>query len=434
MSADPASTPRKLEYVRLDSVTAAPRNPKGHDTTGIARAIKHHGFGEVPLRDERTGRLVAGHGRYTQLVAMRDSGATAPDGILVDPDGEWLMPVITGWASRSDEDAEAYLVGSNRLTTKGGWDDRGLTEMLEDLAAANLLELTGYDQADLDALLADLNPAVDEIPPAFTDPDDAPEPPAEPVCAVGDVWELGPHRLTVGDSTDVNVWETLLEGRRADMVWTDPPYGVAYTGKTADALTIENDALDEDGLRDFLRAAFAATYTATRPGAAWYIASPPGPLHLVFGGLLHELGVLRQTLIWVKDQFVMGRSDYHYRHEPLFYGWTPGAAHHPVPDRTQDTVHEVPRPKRSADHPTMKPVALIERHITNSTDPGQLVVDPFGGSGSTLLAAHAAGRVAALIELDPRYADVICRRYQEHTGIKPTRNGQPHDFTASNDA
>lgn len=148
------AAPRRLEYVRLDEVELAPRNPKLHDEAGIARAIKHHGFGEVPLRDERTGRLVAGHGRHAQLLAMHEDGATAPDGILVDDDGMWLMPLIAGWASRSDEDAEAYLVASNHLTTKGSWDDYALTEVLSDLAAANLLEVTGYDVSDFEAMEA----------------------------------------------------------------------------------------------------------------------------------------------------------------------------------------------------------------------------------------------------------------------------------------
>ena len=213
------------------------------------------------------------------------------------------------------------------------------------------------------------------------------------------------------------------------MVWTDPPYGVSYVVKTADALTIENDALDADGLDDFLRSVFALALTHTSPGACWYVAAPAGPLTMIFGQALIDLGVYRQMLIWVKDQFVMGHSDYHYRHEPVYYGWTPGAAHHALADRKQDTIHEADRPKRSKEHPTMKPVELIARHIGNSTDPGQLVVDPFGGSGSTLIACHTTGRPAALIELDPKYADVILRRYQEHTGAIPTRDGVEHDFT-----
>jgi hypothetical protein len=156
MAVAPDKSPRWLDYVRLDTVELAPRNPKGHDGDGIARSIKHHGLGEVPLRDERTGRLVAGHGRHEQLREMHSSGATPPDGVTVDDDGMWLMPVVAGWSSRSDEDAEAYLIGSNRLTDVGGWDDAELAAVLEDLSGVNLLELTGYDQGDLDDLLAGL--------------------------------------------------------------------------------------------------------------------------------------------------------------------------------------------------------------------------------------------------------------------------------------
>lgn len=155
-TAEPSTTPppRGLEYVRLDEVLLADRNPQGHDEDGIARAIAHHGFGEVPLRDDRSGKLVAGHGRHEQLVAMHARGDGAPDGIMVDEDGMWLMPVITGWRSRSDLDAEAYLMGSNQLTKKGGQDDYLAAEILADLSAANLLELTGYDQGDFDAMQA----------------------------------------------------------------------------------------------------------------------------------------------------------------------------------------------------------------------------------------------------------------------------------------
>jgi site-specific DNA-methyltransferase (adenine-specific) len=246
-------------------------------------------------------------------------------------------------------------------------------------------------------------------------------PPAEPVTRHGDVWVLGDHRLVCGDSTVQGTWDALLGGAKVDMVWTDPPYGVAYVGKTADALTIENDALDEDGLRAFIGLLLDRTIAATRPGAAWYVAAPSRPLNLIFGQALHRLGVYRQQLIWVKDQFVMGRSDYHYRHEPLFYGWTPGAAHHALDDRTQDTVWEVPRPKRSTEHPTMKPVDLVTRALTNSTRRGALVADPCCGSGTTLLACELTGRKARVIELDPGYCDVICRRWQEAAGLAVTR-------------
>lgn len=218
--------PRRLEYVRLPDIELAPRNPKGHDERGIARSIGHHGVVEVPVRDERTGRLVAGHGRYAQLVAMRDAGQSPPDGVLLDDDGEWKMPVLAGWSSRSDEDAEAYLIGSNQLVTLGGWaDERELVEMLGGLADVNLLELTGFCQSDLDDRLAELaeaSAAKDEEP-----SDDSELEQGEGIALAGvtvgepeitalrgQVWRLGDrHTLVVADvHTDWQRWSHYLEG------------------------------------------------------------------------------------------------------------------------------------------------------------------------------------------------------------------------------
>ena len=238
----------------------------------------------------------------------------------------------------------------------------------------------------------------------------------------GEVYELGPHRLVCGDSTDPKAWASLLGGEKLRMVWTDPPYGVAYVGKTADALTIENDALDPEALHAFLSAALGAAASSCVPGSVWYTAAPPGPPFGVFASVLEELSIWRHTLVWLKQRFVMGRCDYHYRHEAVFYGWTPGAAHYFVDDRTQDSVLEFDNPSRSPEHPTMKPVALVQKCIENSSRDGWLVGDPFGGSGTTLIACAQSGRVARLIELAPRYCDVIRRRWTKFArsaGVDP---------------
>lgn len=247
----------------------------------------------------------------------------------------------------------------------------------------------------------------------------------------GMVYELGPHRLVCGDSRDPAVWAQLLPGgERLQLVWTDPPYGVSIAGGPKDARnarfasgdTIANDDLNADELQVFLRAAFAVLFASTAPGAAWYVAAPAGPLFGVFGAELSALDVWRHTLVWVKQHFVFGRCDYHYRHEAIFYGWTPGAAHYFVDDRTQDSVLEFDRPSRSPEHPTMKPVALVRKCIENSSKPGWLVGEPFGGSGTTLIACAESGRVARVIELAPRYCDVIRRRwtrYAREAGIDP---------------
>ncbi|GAA1281326.1 DNA modification methylase [Saccharothrix xinjiangensis] len=427
---------RFVGYVPLPDVQLAPRNPKAHDATAIARSIGHFGFAELPLVDERTGRLVAGHGRYDQLVALKAGGATPPDGVRVGDDGEWEMPVVRGWASRSDEDAEAYLIASNNITTIGGWDERLLAELLGDLADSQLLELTGFDADGLEDLLASIQEADLPPPVALTEPDDEPARPVKPRTREGDVWLLGPHRVLCGDATDQTAVEDMLDGDRCDVAWTDPPYGVDYVGGTADALTIRNDSAV--GLSELLRDMLPVATAGLKPGAPFYIAHPPGPLAYVFFTAVQRAGwLLRQGLVWVKDHFVLGRSDYHYQHEAVMYGFVPGGQGRLgrggprwFGDDAQTTVFEVPKPRISEDHPTKKPVKLITAHLTNSCRPGGLVLDLFGGSGSTLIAAHHHGAVARLVELDPRFVDVICRRWQEHTGVLPVlrSTGEEVDF------
>ena len=224
-----APEPRRVTYVRLDQIRHAPRNPKGH-ADGIGRSITHHGLAELPLRDDRTGLLVAGHGRHDHLQAMHGEGQNPPDGVTVDTDGMWLMPVITGWASRSDADAEAYLIASNQLTTAGGWDDAGLAEILGDLQEAGLADLTGFTSDDITSLMDGLdgggNPFEYYDPARDADGQDT-TPPDEPVTQPGDVWKLGRHRLICGDCRDDKIMTDLMDGHTADLVLTDPPYGVA---------------------------------------------------------------------------------------------------------------------------------------------------------------------------------------------------------------
>jgi len=204
-----------------------------------------------------------------------------------------------------------------------------------------------------------------------------------------------------------------------DLIWTDPPYGVGYVGKTRAALRIANDDLGEAATRRLV--ADALTLAPLRPGGAFYLAAPGGPLHLAFLLAVRDAGLaVHQTLVWVKDRFVLGHADYHARHEPILYGWREGAAHHFVPDRTQDTVWEIERPSRSTEHPIMKPVALVERAIRNSSRPGEIVYDPFAGAGTTLVAAEVSGRLARVIEIDPRYAQVIIERWSTLTGGRAT--------------
>ncbi|MEM7517346.1 MAG: site-specific DNA-methyltransferase, partial [Planctomycetota bacterium] len=255
------------------------------------------------------------------------------------------------------------------------------------------------------------------------------EPPEDPTTQVGDVWLLGEHhRLICGDSTDPAVLAELMQGERASLVWTDPPYGVSYIGGTKDEMTIENDDLDLADLESLLEGAFGSAADACEPGAVWYVAAPAGPNFLPFAKRLSELGIWRQTLVWEKDSLVLGRSDYHYRHEAILYGWVPGAAHHAPKTRALDTILKFARPKSSPDHPTMKPVPLVQHCIETSSKPGGIILDPFSGSGTTLLAAESCARKARCIELDPRYCDVIVRRFEEATGKGTTLEGSDLSF------
>ncbi|NLF29475.1 MAG: site-specific DNA-methyltransferase [Planctomycetes bacterium] len=242
------------------------------------------------------------------------------------------------------------------------------------------------------------------------------------------------HRLLCGDARNAGDMARLTDGRSADMVWTDPPYGVAIASRvgTTSGMSssqaraeghagIANDDLDVPQLVTFLRGAFETALDACKPGAVWYVAAPHGPMGVAFSMVLHDLDIWHSSLVWVKDSMVISRLDYHYRHEVLYYDWKPGGAHHPVPDRCQTSVFEFPRPKRSEEHPTMKPVELIRKHIENSRDPGQTVLDSFAGSGSTLIAAEQTGRNALLMELDPRFCDVVVKRWEAFTGRKAER-------------
>lgn len=364
-------------------------------------------------------------GNHT-LLAAREIGWESIDATTVDVD---------------DAEAARIVAADNRLADLGGYDDADLIEVLE---TAGELVGTGYSEIDLAALRA----AMDE-PLSLTDPDEVPDiPKSVPVSVLGDVWQLGPHRLVVGSSGDLRSVAGAVQGP-VDCVWTDPPYGINYVGgnhrKTSRAraaageMSILNDSIDE-ALAAWSDA-LTTVITVARAGAPIYVTVPPGPDQSKFEQVFHGSGVLhRQTLVWVKHRLVLSRSDYHYRHEPILYGFTPGGEgrlgrggprwHG---DDKQTTVIEAPMPRASNLHPTMKPVELIEPMLRNSCPRGGVVLDPFGGSGSTLIAAHRAGMRATLVELDPRYADVICRRFQEHTGTIPVRDGEQVDFTAGAD-
>lgn len=261
------------------------------------------------------------------------------------------------------------------------------------------------------------------------DPDEAGEAPAHPKTVVGDLYEIGPHRLLCGSTTVMTDMDKLCDGQKVDQVVTDPPYNVDYEGKTKKKLKIQNDKMENGDFEQFLRDSYASMDAHMKPGAVFYIwhADSEG---LAFRAAAAAVGwVVRQCLIWQKDTMVMGRQDYHWKHEPCLYGWKDGAAHLWATDRKQTTLLEFKRPSRNAEHPTMKPVELISYQIGNNTKQEDIVLDGFGGSGTTMVAAHMLGRRAYLMELDPAYCDVIVTRMRKlYPDLPLRRNGEEIDW------
>jgi site-specific DNA-methyltransferase (adenine-specific) len=235
-------------------------------------------------------------------------------------------------------------------------------------------------------------------------------PPEEPITVLGDLYEIGEHRLLCGDSTQTDTFEKLMDGELADMVVTDPPYNVAYEGKTKDALTIENDSMGNDDFYKFLYDFYSALTTAVKKGGAIYVWHASSEV-INFGKAMVDAGwLLKQQLIWVKNTMVMGRQDYQWKHEPCLYGWLEGDSHKWYSDRKQTTVIEWDKPQRNGEHPTMKPIGLFAYQIQNSSKKGDIVIDAFGGSGTAMVACHEVKRKARIIEYDPKYCDVIVKR------------------------
>ena len=371
------------------------RNSRTHDDAQVAQiaaSIKEFGWTNPILLDGSNG-IIAGHGRVLAAQKL----------------GETEVPTIE--LSHMDENQKrAYIIADNKLALNAGWDNEMLALEIADLKDAGYdLGLTGFSADELDAM----NPEVIE---GLTDEDAVPDVPDEPKTKLGDIYKLGNHRLMCGDSTSVDAVTKLTRGGGVDMLLTDPPYNVAYEGKTKESLTIQNDSMGDDQFRQFLRDAFVTADTVMKKGAVFYIwhADSEG---YNFRGACQDAGwKVRQCLIWKKSSMVMGRQDYHWKHEPCLYGWKEGAGHLWATDRKQTTILEFDKPSRNGEHPTMKPVALFEYQLLNNTKGGDIVLDLFGGSGTTMLAAEKHGRHAMLMELDPKYCDVIISRWESFTG------------------
>ena len=385
------------------------RNSRTHSDAQVAQiaaSIREFGFTNPVLVDGDNG-IVAGHGR---VMAAKQLGLAE-------------VPTISvGWLTEGQR--RAYVIADNQLALTAGWDEAVLAQEVAWLQGENFnTDLLGFDADFLDGLLAEQ----DATSTGLTDQDDAPAVQANAITQPGDVWLMGKHRLMCGDSTSVESVNILTVGGGIDMLLTDPPYNVAYEGKTADALTIQNDSMSDASFRTFLRDAFAAADAAMKAGAVFYIWHADSEGFNFRGACQDVEWKVRQCLVWRKNSMVMGRQDYHWRHEPCLYGWKGGAGHLWASDRKQTTILDFDRPTRSLEHPTMKPVALFEYQMLNNTKGGDLVLDLFGGSGTTAIACEKNGRYARVMELDPKYCDVIVRRWQAFTGKRAVleSTGQP---------
>jgi DNA modification methylase len=344
------------------------------------------------------------------------------DGVVIAGNGTLMAARALGWrtikavrTNLAGADATAFAIADNRTAELAEWDEAALHQQLAAIAIDDeeLLAATGFDEKELAKLAAAAAPEVTE--------DEVPETPADPITQPGDLWLLGKHRLLCGDSTKAEDVERLMDGQRADLMLTDPPYNVDYTGKTKDALKVANDSMGDTDFRKFLASCFKAAFDSLKPGASFYVFHADSEGYN-FRGAVKDCGqVVRQCLIWTKDVLVMGRQDYQWQHEPCLYGWKEGAAHGWYSDRKQTTLLRFDRPTRSEDHPTMKPVAMFAYLMGNSTAPQGLAYDPFLGSGTTLIAAEQLGRTCYGMEISPAYCDVIVKRWETLTGQKATR-------------
>lgn len=407
------------------SLEPYPGNARTHDLPLIAGSLTANGQYRALVGQTSSRRILVGNGTLAAAIELG-----------------WTH-VAVEWHDGDDAWAARVVLVDNAASDHAGYDEAALAELIREAELLNAgLVGTGFDAA----YLAELDAAVGRT--GLTDVDDAPPAPEGPVlCELGETWLLGDHRLVVGDCTDPAVVLAAAGQGLVDLVVTDPPYGVSYHGKAGE---IAGDDLRGDPLQDLLERAFAVLTGVMGSGCPFYVFAPSGPTQLQFRLALQAAGLeLRQELAWVKNSLVLGRLDYQARHESILagddgtepepggedlegvlYGWVAGK-HLWRGGRRLTSVWEYARPAASKDHPTMKPVAMLADAIANSSKPGALVLDVFAGSGSTLIACHQTLRRAALVEIDPRYAHVVCRRWQEHTGVKPVREGTRRgvDFT-----
>lgn len=408
-----------------DQLLANPRNWRVHNDlqrSAIKGVLEEVGWVQNVIVNQRTGHIVDGHLRVSEAMKANASEVPVVYVDLTEEEEAKILATFDPISAMASTDQELL----NGLLAEIETTSPGLQALLDSLAGEQ--ELPGTEPPEQEGLTGD---------------DDVPAEREAAVCREGDLWILGEHRLHVGDSTSLQALSYLMQGDQADLVWTDPPYNVAYETKAG---SIQNDNMDDQAFYEFLRGFYAAAIEVTKPGGCIYIAHADSE-GLNFRKAMIDAGwLLKQNLIWVKSSATLSRQDYNWRHEPILYGWKPGAGHFYCQDFTQTTVVDdtsdlkalsrseletltrelldqvitsvvyEDKPARSELHPTMKPVRLVQRFVKNSTKPGEIVLDTFGGSGTTLIACQKVGRKARLNELDVHYADVIIRRWQDWTG------------------
>jgi DNA modification methylase len=393
----------KVERRAVADLIPYARNSRTHSEAQVAQiaaSIKEWGW-TVPILIDADGGIIAGHGR---ILAAHKLGIT-----------DVPCMVAEGW---TEAQKRAYVIADNKLALNAGWDDDLLKVELGELGDLDFdLSLTGFDEDEL----ADLFP--EETTEGLTDEDAAPEAPEFPATVESDVWLLGNHRLMCGDSTSIDAVDKLMDGRKANMLHTDPPYGVDYEG-------VPNDHLKDAQLEAFLVDALTCAHAHLEPGSNVYVWHADITAFEFISAF--RLAGFRQarpsTIQWVKPSLVMSQGDYHLQNEPCLFGWKEGSGRVRVKDRKQTTIWKCDRTEDKKVHPTMKPVELCQRAIENSSVANCIVLDLFGGSGSTLIACEKTSRDARLMELDPKYCDVIVTRWQDFTGKSATLEGDGRTF------
>lgn len=383
----------RFEKVNIDKLVPYVRNARTHSKEQILQlraSLREFGFVN-PVIVDKDLNIIAGHGR---ILAAKEEGITEVPCVFAE--------------HLTEAQKRAYIIADNRLAMNAGWDMEMLSVEISELQGVDFdLSVLGFDEAELSKLMGDIEDVKDDD----FDVDEELKKPA--VTKVGDLWLLGNHRLICGDSTKIDTFTVLMDGKQANLVVTDPPYNVNYEGSAG---KLKNDNMADEAFYTFLLSAFKNMEAVMTKDASIYVfhADTEG---LNFRKAFSDAGFyLSGTCIWKKQSLVLGRSPYQWQHEPVLFGWKKAGKHNWYSDRKQTTIWEFEKPKKNADHPTMKPVPLIAYPILNSSMVNSIVLDPFGGSGSTLVACEQTERICYTIELDEKYCDVIVKRYVEQVG------------------